>query len=716
MAEKLLPPTIESKLPAQFGDTISIPFLHNRSVGIEQYTGMVLKIKTISSNQEIAILYNENKNSIFSIDKEVLKVGQHYKAQLAYYVGETIGYYSTVGIFKYTKKPKVSISANNVELDITKNNIIGSQIDGYYRNEDSTEKVYSYCFNIYKDDELFVTSGEQIHVSETDTNTESVDSFSFNYLLDITSVYTVEYKVKTTNGLEVSSPKYYFTREVEVPKTYKCDIIATVDKENGGVNIKMKYDGVIQGHFRLSRRNSDRQDIIKEFTINDISNGSYDLGTDYTVQQGVEYIYSIQQFSSKLVTEPIETDSIYIDFEDAFLFDGERQLKIKFNPKVSSFKETILESKLDTIGGQYPFVFRNGRTKYKEFPISGLISYWMDNENLFTLNKNEFSTNLTGNVIAEERQFKLEVLQWLNNGKPKLFRSPTEGNYIVRLMNISLSPNDTVGRMLHTFNCNAYEIAEYNSDNLKKYGFIGEQKDFNKLWNFFSINIEPEKTKNYTLDPSALWARIYGPAGTRYTLSFESNSERVIQIGITGMYEISCPDDFLKSISVFVPDSVVGTYEYKVEYASTQVDLEVINYEGQPIKSISVRESGASFENETNAPIDVISEIISENSNLNKILLLDNILLLRLEYIGESTGSSEIRYSYPDRNDEFAFMLGRTEEIEINGILKQIIAGRLELTAQDFDNKFVLQSLKIGPNIRADIYYKIKEIELAGEK
>jgi hypothetical protein len=33
-------------------------------------------------------------------------------------------------------------------------------------------------------------------------------------------------------------------------------------------------------------------------------------------------------------------------------------------------------------------------------------------------------------------------------------------------MNISLSPNDTLGRMLHTFSCTAYEVSDYNFDNL----------------------------------------------------------------------------------------------------------------------------------------------------------------------------------------------------------------------------------------------------------
>jgi hypothetical protein len=66
----------------------------------------------------------------------------------------------------------------------------------------------------------------------------------------------------------------------------------------------------------------------------------------------------------------------------------------------------------------------------------------------------------------------MAVLDWLTNGEPKLFRSPSEGNYIVRLMNSSLSPNETVGRMLHTFSSTAYEIAECNFANLEQYNLI----------------------------------------------------------------------------------------------------------------------------------------------------------------------------------------------------------------------------------------------------
>ena len=42
---------------------------------------------------------------------------------------------------------------------------------------------------------------------------------------------------------------------------------------------------------------------------------------------------------------------------------------------------------------------------------------------------------------------------------------------MIRLMNVSLSPDDKLGRMLYTFSATAYEIAELNYENLVKYGF-----------------------------------------------------------------------------------------------------------------------------------------------------------------------------------------------------------------------------------------------------
>lgn len=166
-----------------------------------------------------------------------------------------------------------------------------------------------------------------------------------------------------------------------------------------------------------------------------------------------------------------------------YLADDEKQLPIKFDPKISSFKTNILESKIDTIGGRYPVFFRNGDVRYQEIGLSGLISYWMTEPDefipeseLWTNSQNvhrpgtpsinseptlsyEYvrSTNLTEENVRAERIFRDRVYAWLTNGRPKLFHSPTEGDFYIRLMNVSLQPNDTVGRMLYSFSATGYE-------------------------------------------------------------------------------------------------------------------------------------------------------------------------------------------------------------------------------------------------------------------
>ena len=55
------------------------------------------------------------------------------------------------------------------------------------------------------------------------------------------------------------------------------------------------------------------------------------------------------------------------------------------------------------------------------------------------------SPNLTTSLSSEnfliERIFREKVEEFLNDGEPKLFKSPSEGNIIVSLMNVSLTPN-----------------------------------------------------------------------------------------------------------------------------------------------------------------------------------------------------------------------------------------------------------------------------------
>ena len=84
---------------------------------------------------------------------------------------------------------------------------------------------------------------------------------------------------------------------------------------------------------------------------------------------------------------------------------------------MSKFANTRLEAKLDTIGSQFPFIFRNGNVDYHEFNIQGLISYFMDEAHSFMPEENLLSSektiNYTTNNVAQERIFKMNVLEWL---------------------------------------------------------------------------------------------------------------------------------------------------------------------------------------------------------------------------------------------------------------------------------------------------------------
>ena len=71
-----------------------------------------------------------------------------------------------------------------------------------------------------------------------------------------------------------------------------------------------------------------------------------------------------------------------------------------------------------------------------------------------------------------EKDFREAVLKFLYDGQPKLFKSPTEGNIIVRLMDINCTPVQPLNRMLYSFTSNGNEIAENTVDNYRKYKFV----------------------------------------------------------------------------------------------------------------------------------------------------------------------------------------------------------------------------------------------------
>ena len=631
MSTKLYPPQIAGSLPAfcktydilkdlSLGAKITIPFIMNAGVGEAEVRGFALRLKTASSNTYICpVLYStdwdKQKSTVtFELPEEyanLVNEGQFYKVQLAYYTYKTelvlnpttglyeetildisnydnfiIGYYSTVGIIKCISKPKISISGYSSDTI----NLFNGTFLGVYDQTDSsdkTEKVYSYRFDFYDiDDNIIQTSGELIHNINNDTDaTYSTDRYICNDFIQPTEVYKLVYTVTTMNGYVGSSPRYKVTANARLAPGRYLEVIANPVVEDGCIDVSCKgelgltpegkmEEALYYGEYVLTRASEEDNFVewerIQEFRLTNQKPSSFHF-YDFSVKQGVKYIYAIQQFNmSKLHSTKILSPQVSVDFEDMFLFDGERSLRIRFNPKMSSFKTTHLEKKIETIGSKYPFVFRNGAVGYKEFPVEGLISYNMDeNQRFFTreelynfYRQNEKArekalnskyieyqrkTDLTEDNILLERNFKIAVLDWLNNGEPKLFKSATEGNFIVRLINISLNPEDALGRMLHSFKATAVEIAECTLENLSKYGFTvgGAIGSFVPLWRTYDFNKMDNsldgRGKELKFDQEVTSFKIEGvlPRTKIYIYYSDSSVPEEIIIGATGAYAFS---------------------------------------------------------------------------------------------------------------------------------------------------------------------------------
>lgn len=712
-----------------------------------------------------------------------LKPGLYYKVQLAYIdTNNDIGQYSTVGIVKYTTKPEVGIEGlSSSSINTTWHNYVG-----YYTQQvndvigDTTERAYSYQFDFYDEDHnLIESSGTLLHNSSNDANNYySSDEYYFSRSFDVEQMYYVQYTVTTQNGLVLSTPEYAVMEKYSKAPALDATLEATLNYDNGYIDVWLQghkdannnnYEENASGSYIFARATEGEDgkytvwEKIFEFTLMN-EKPTQRLWRDYTIEQGKTYKYSLQQFNKfGVFSSRLSSDEVFADFEDMFLADGKRQLKVRFNPRVSSFKNDILEQKVDTIGSKYPFIFRNGNVYYKEFPISGLISQLMDEENLFYSWNNptyiredsiwtskggtniygyhetldgvyplgdgsentasvgreidksiNLKTNLTSDNIYDERKFKLEVLEWLNNGEPKIFRSPTEGNYIVRLLNVSLTPNDTLGRMLHTFQCTAYEVDDFKYSTLQSYNFLQNNRTENRplMWETQSFFKDENGTVTFlhpTIEAGITSFKLEEcQPGEVFAFKPKNGKEEQIVIGLTGQYVMSYPTE-LDYFSVPKDTNSYGqiTYSFYGEPYNDFDDTTKIE-----VKDILCQE----FIGPEVGSYDILDKIINFEYNgqsyenpkttLNKIYYLKIYPYYDLgkELTSESIGGGldkrvvEIKYS-TDEDSRFLSVQDRAYFIPIRNLSVNEIP----------------EQINIYPETKAEIGYQIIEETFNGE-
>ena len=250
------------------------------------------------------------------------------------------------------------------------------------------------------------------------------------------------------------------------------------------------------------------------------------LYEDFTVESGVKYKYAFQKENlAGMRSAPKYEMSDFngapahcSNFEHCFIYSNGVQLKLNLDVKIQQFKRTHLFQKQDSLNSQYPIILRNGLANYAEFSLGGKITLHSDYDGSFFLKEDsidkdsqqpfkggyyyngdlvissdkyldnysriisndyyvtqpngefsKFNCNHTANNVYMERIYRTYVEEFLNNGEYKLYKSPTEGNAIITLVNVSLVPNQQLGRLISDFNSTAYEVADNTLTNIKLY-------------------------------------------------------------------------------------------------------------------------------------------------------------------------------------------------------------------------------------------------------
>ena len=330
---------------------------------------------------------------------------------------------------------------------------------------------------------LFDFKGNQLEDSGAIIQPESQKLYNyhtFNKVLDPDTTYQVLFEVSTSSGY-TQSQLYDFavvledrdiTYSIELNENYYGMSSEEISLTKTMVRLVVKdaaySDENLKPNTYLIRRASSKDNFETWIDLAELrcaigTSELYATYNDIMVESGITYKYTVQpkmlNTSRLVVSDSVEATPVY---EHTWLLgQNNAYLSIGFNLNLSNFKTVIKEAKIETIGSQYPFFVRNGDIKYREFSLSGLICQNMDATNSLRIGEYE-------NRHIQERMFRDSLHELLLDGRPKLFKSETEGLILVYLSNVSLTPNNVLGRMLYDFSMTATEIGRVDVDNLSE--------------------------------------------------------------------------------------------------------------------------------------------------------------------------------------------------------------------------------------------------------
>lgn len=413
--------------------------------------------------------------------------------------------WSTVNLLKIINAPSINLlQFSEDQINIIESPMICLAGNFTYTAESKLgETLKSYSIKILKENKSYFTSDIIYTDAYSDIN-------SINYFIPrifVTGVYIMQFTYSTSSNYS-ETISYEF--KVNIKYTEDNPEIKTikVDNDNGIIQLKInrgtKGMKILVGRVN-SKDNFSTCELIHQFSG---EKESY-IFNDMTVEGGIFYKYFVLA-SGKFVEHYIRplhhkyvvlsipkegitgvinlSPAVICILEDAVLTTKDQQLKLNLSLNIGNIAPTLSENQTTTIGGRYPFIQRNGNLKYRNFSLSGMVHSYMNTNDLFlSFDKDIYASEEVANLYKQynlehpstiyhnhidERQFRDKVIEFLQDGEVKLFRSTQEGNLLVRLMDVNITPNVQLGRLIANFSCNAIEIADCNIDNFKEYNII----------------------------------------------------------------------------------------------------------------------------------------------------------------------------------------------------------------------------------------------------
>lgn len=435
-------------------------------------------------------------------------INQYYQVQIQIEDKEgNTSAWSQMTLIRPIEDPTLEI---DLESPIEKLDYIQGRVV-YKPDHTTVEAIQTYRIEIQD------SNGKKVYKSGTINNTlgTSFATYLYDCALAENADYTLYFYYTTINGYSPSSPtaySFHISGITGVEKDFvKCSVTEAQDKGGNllsftlfgntfpsGIDVQNKYNILIQ-------RTSEKENFSFWETI--LSINSYPIGnfeyTDLKAYPNTLYEYRVVFKPSDSENWIFKDDALKIltQLEHIYLLGDKAQLTLKYNPNISGFKYVTQESVTNTLGGKFPIVRINGDTKYRQFSLSGTLSFTSDYNSLFSENEvdskgDELSTwikddnctllfnfetffeTVPTNLLPQiknkqgylEYKYRTFAMNFLTDQKPKVFRGANEDAMIVFLSGVSFTPNKQLSREVWDFSCTATEICQLNQYNLQKFG------------------------------------------------------------------------------------------------------------------------------------------------------------------------------------------------------------------------------------------------------